>query len=458
MNIFLSIFLSIISGSITALAFPKYYLPLAAWIGLIPLFYAVYKAQNNKIAGLLGFVWGISFFGINLYWINILSLYVGSYASLGWISLIIFESLFIAVYTYIIKKFNLTLSYWAAVLWSSMEILRSTGPFGISGGILAYSQAPFLHFIQIVSVISIYGLSFIIILFNIGITNLLLNKNKTILITSIIFSIISLTYGFSELGLKNISNNEIKIATIQGNIPQEKKLDPTFNKEIFDTYKKLSLQATAKKPKIIVWPETTVLTYLLHDEESLKGIKHLAKKTNAYIFIGSPNYEEPDKIYNSVIVFSPSGEVLGRYDKQHLVPFGEYLPFRPLSYLILKGSNYFKTDFSPGNRFSPINIGNIKVGIVICFESTFPKIIKKSVDSGADIIIIATNDAWFKETAAPYEHLDNAIFRAIENRKYIIQAANTGFSFVIDPYGRILKKLDLNTQGILTFNLKLLKN
>ena len=221
-------------------------------------------------------------------------------------------------------------------------------------------------------------------------------------------------------------------------------------------HKELTLKAANNSPQIIIWPETSIFTYLLYDKKYLTEVEELAKKTKAFLFIGTPHYDRHYNVYNSIAVFSQSGEVIGRYDKQHLVPFGEYLPFKPVLYPILKNTGYYNKDFTPGTKINPIEIMGIKIGTAICFESTFPFLIKKQTKMGADFFIVITNDAWFKFSSAPYEHFDYAIFRAIENRKFLIQAANTGISGLIDPYGRILNKLDLNKQGYLTVEIPVL--
>ena len=450
----------IFSGVLLSAAFPKVNFFFVAWVALVPFFIAVEKSKNAKSAALLGFLFGLSLFSINLFWVNTLFLYVGFWAILGWACLIAFQSIYLFIYAYIIKRFGITLSIWTAVLWVLIEAIRGMGDFGIPGGVVGYSQVLFLPLIQIASFSTVYGVSFLIIIFNIGLAKILVRKEKissyTIFGLSLILMFISIVFGFFELDKETKYENHIKVSIIQGNIPQEKKLDPRFNNENFLIHKELTLKAANNSPQIIIWPETSIFTYLLYDKKYLTEVEELAKKTKAFLFIGTPHYDRHYNVYNSIAVFSQSGEVIGRYDKQHLVPFGEYLPFKPVLYPILKNTGYYNKDFTPGTKINPIEIMGIKIGTAICFESTFPFLIKKQTEMGADFFIVITNDAWFKFSSAPYEHFDYAIFRAIENRKFLIQAANTGISGLIDPYGRILNKLDLNKQGYLTVEIPVL--
>jgi len=172
--------------------------------------------------------------------------------------------------------------------------------------------------------------------------------------------------------------------------------------------------------------------------------------------IGTPYDNQWGKAYNSLIAFSPSGEVIGRYDKQRLVPFGEYLPARFLLYPLLKKTDFFSSDFNCGQSNAQLfDVKGIKIGAVICFESTFIEPLKDRVNRGAKLMLTVTNDAWFGSSSAAYEHLSCGVFRAIENRKYFIQTGNTGFSAVIDPYGRIQAMTGLNERRALTFKIPL---
>lgn len=479
-------FLAIISGCVIALSFPKFNLYLLAWIAIVPFLYAIEKSKSARSAGFLGFIFGIALLSINLSWVGVLSNYVGLYAYFGLICFVLFQSIFYAVFAYLSKQLKISLTIWQALLWFVLEIIRGLGPFGVTVGILGLSQTNLLPLIQIASFSTIYGVSFLVILFNIALAKLIIKppdaksvgsteKRKKepplsvsgittrivseylLLIISLLLIIVSLAFGYYELNYNKTrnSNKQITISIIQGNIPQEKKLASQYNQEIFDIHRDLSLQAAKDNPQIIIWPETAILSYIPFDASYLAQIKLMLKKTQSYLIMGSPDHDQSFNAYNTILCFSPTGEIISKYNKQHLVPFGEYLPFKPLSSFILQGTDYFGKDFTAGKNSPPFVINGIRIGSVICFETTLPFFMKNKANEGTDVLLVVTNDAWFKNSSAPYEHFNNAIYRAIENRKYFIQSANTGISGLIDPYGRVLKKLDLNTQGFLTFKVSL---
>ncbi|MFA6548759.1 MAG: apolipoprotein N-acyltransferase, partial [Candidatus Margulisiibacteriota bacterium] len=238
-----------------------------------------------------------------------------------------------------------------------------------------------------------------------------------------------------------------RLALIQPNIDQIDKMDVYKISATFALQEDLSRQAAGNKPDVIIWPETAVFSYMVQDPLLFPRLRQLAKDAGCWILCGTP-YLQDGKAYNSVIALSPSGEIVSRYDKEHLVPFGEYLPFRPLLYPLLKTVGYYDSEFLPGTP-RLLEFAGYRAATGICFESTFPALIKKRVQQGADFILVVTNDAWFGDSSAPYFHLNTSILRAIENRKYVIQVGNSGISAVIDPCGRIIKQSNLNQREII---------
>lgn len=454
--------MSVLSGLLAALCFPKFNLWFLAWVALVPLFLEIRRKETPRAAAWSGFWFGIVFFGINLFWINTLNEFAPVFAALGWFFLVAGESAFIAAACYLIKYFKAPylFPFTSSLIWTLFEWLRTLGPFGVSAGDLGYTQAANLPLIQMSSITTVFGVSFLIVLVNAVIADII-NKRKFILG----FLVVLLISGFHLWGLSQIpqspvpspqSLDTLTISIIQGNIPQKQKMDARYNAENFKIHEDLTRSAFKQKPDIIIWPETTIFSYLLYDPVLLPKVRQLARDSGAYLIIGTPHYDNKGNIFNSVTAFSPSGEVIGRYDKQRLVPFGEYLPFRFISYPILKITRLFYEDFDFGPKEAKLlDLNKLKIGAVICFESTFTDLLRDRVRRGADLLLTVTNDAWFYDSSAPYEHFNCGIFRAIENRKYFIQAANTGFSGLIDPYGRIVARTGLNERGTLTFKIPL---
>jgi apolipoprotein N-acyltransferase len=457
---------SIISGILLALAFPKFDLWWLAWVALVPLFWALRKTENWKQSLVCGFAFGLVFFGIHLFWVNTLTRFVGWWAVLAWGCLVIFQSLFILLFCLFTKPLDKSSGYYplfTALLWTAIEWLRAWGPFGVTGGDIGYSQAQFLPLIQIASFASVYGVSFMVVLVNaaladVGTALVAVREKRTginpvpTLCTLVLAGLLvggACVYGELEIRHSKFDIRHFpRIALIQPNIDQMDKMNPRLVIPIYEIQEKMTRQAATLEPEIIIWPETAVLSYIERDPRLLSRLRQLAKEVDAWLVIGTPHYDDSGKIYNSIISISPSGEIVSRYDKERLVPFGEYLPFRPLLYPFLKYTRYYEEDFGGNPDPQPVMAAGYKIAAAVCFESTFPDLIRRRAAKGCDFILTITNDAWFGDSSAPYYHLNNAVFRAIENRRYFVQVGNTGLSAVIDPYGRILKKSRLKEKGV----------
>ena len=454
---------SIISGVLLGLAFPKFSLWWLAWIALVPFFYALNNAKNLKESSACAFAFGLVFFGINLFWITSLFRFAGWWVVIGWLALALFQSVFIilfSIFYFQLSAFKLRITRYAlpvtmSLLWLAIEWLRSLGPFGVSAGGVGYTQAPFLPLIQIASFAGVYGVSFLVVFFNAALAAVLpspANRDRKtaamFLAVALFLVVASSLYGI-RITRYALPVTLPKLALIQPNIDQFDKLNPAKVPLIFSIHEDMSRQAAKEKPEIIIWPETAIFTYILRDPVYFPKLRELVKELAAWFIIGAPHYEG-NRIFNSMVSLDPQTGPYSRYDKEHLVPFGEYLPFKAILLPLLKPTGYFEGDFEFGSYSGPLSAAGYKIAPAICFESTFPGLMKKRARD-ADFILTITNDGWFGDSAAPYQHLENGIFRAIENRKYFVQVGNTGISAVIDPYGRVLKRTKLNERAVLIF-------
>ena len=222
------------------------------------------------------------------------------------------------------------------------------------------------------------------------------------------------------------------------------------------------MTASMSLPDLIVWPETATPRPIDRDPDLYASIRRTAKKIGRYILIGSAHHQKfkgkksnKGRYLNSAFIISPGKKVLHeRYDKIHLLPFGEYLPLKgtiPWSYINVPDIG----TYTPGDEFTLFNISDVKFGVTICWENIFPDMVRRFVRDGAQFIVNITNEAWFGKTAAPYQFLSMSVFRAVENHVYVVRCANTGVSCFIDPYGRIIDRLkdengkDIFIRGVL---------
>ncbi len=463
----MNIILSALSGVLLALAFPKFDLYWLAWIALVPFFLALIRSRSLRERLVCGFFFGMVFFGIHLFWVTTLFRFVKWWIAAGWVSLVLFQTLYILLFAVYARVFLPRSTAGAGVLqavelavwWTFIEWLRAFGPFGVAGGDVGYSQAHFLPLIQIASFTTVYGVTFLVVLANASLALFLSNVRRwqPLVLTSVLVLGVA-AYGSWVMSLSTYFSRSASpqtFALLQPNIDQEDKLKPALVPTIFSLHEFMTRQAAKEGADIIVWPESAIFSYTLRDPVLFPRLKKLAVESNAWLVFGTPHLEK-GRAYNSVVSMSPQGEVVSRYDKEHRVPFGEYLPFRSILYPFLRGVGYYEAEFDSNPYPEPLRIGKLEAATAICFESTFPQVIRERVKEDSDLILLLTNDAWFNDSSALYFHLNAGIFRAIENRRYFVQVANTGISAVIDPYGRVLERSKVNERKILIYEMPML--
>ena len=468
------ILLSFLSGILLILSFPNFDLEILAWFALVPLFHSI-EGKGLYHSFILGFLTGIiSFLGI-LYWIIVA---VHTYGNIPLIPsaiilllLVGYLSLFIGAFTYLTRFIQIRLEFrsilFAPILWVALEYLRSFLLTGFPWANLGYSQYLNLPFIQMADITGVYGLSFVILLVNATLFWVLHKWSKRTfpfkeVIITVIILLGSLIYGYLKMGTvgrQMIQNPSLKIGLVQGNIDQSVKWDESFQKETLKIYEKLSFKVAEEKPGLIVWPETATPFFFQDAKEYQPFILDIPKKTNAFLLFGTPSYKiVRGKVhhYNSALLVSPSGELNGKYDKIHLVPYGEYVPFG--EYLSLGSLGEGIGNFKSGKEISNFSLPQGKMGVLICFEIIFPDLCRRFVKGGANFLVTITNDAWFGRTSAPYQHFSMATFRAVENRVFIARAANTGITGLIDPKGKILNRGGIFTEEAMNGTIRLSKN
>ncbi len=470
MNRKLDIIFAILSGILLVISFPTISFTFLAWVALVPLLIALQK-KDLPSAGKLGLVTGFVYFYGILYWLNVLSQF-DSIMPLATIVLSLILSLYVVVFAILLvwlsEKYKNSLWIITPILWTTLEYIRGLGPLGFPWGLLGYSQASNLNLIQISSITGVLGITFLILLCN-GITSQLIfewRQHKK-LSPGILFLLIGLVvmlgmnymYGSHRMQQPSTSNRITTIAIVQGNIPQEMKWDDAKELEHFNKYINLTQKVLPQNPSLIVWPETAVTDYISENTIYRNQLVTLATSNRINLLFGTldDNYPEPERVfYNAVYLVEPNGDMSQKYNKTHLVPFGEYLPLEA-TFPSLKNLNLVPSHFTPGNDLTlfhtTMDSTSINLSCLVCFESIVPSIARAMVNRSAQFLVIVTNDSWFGRTAAPYEHADIARFRAIETGVPIVRAANTGYSCFIDKRGRVLKALDIYQTGTLTQNL-----
>ncbi|MBI4574532.1 MAG: apolipoprotein N-acyltransferase, partial [candidate division NC10 bacterium] len=257
--------------------------------------------------------------------------------------------------------------------------------------------------------------------------------------------------GADRLGVPD-GGQPFLVAALQGNVPQDVKWLPDVREEVLQRYERLTRKAGEAGATLIIWPETAIPFLLGVDAPVRERVEALARQGGTHLLVGSPDAElaSPPRYFNSAFHLAPDRGIVAKYDKVHLVPFGEYIPLRPiLGFFVDKLTQGAIGDFQAGGEYTVFDGDGKRFGVTISYEVYFPAQVRRYVQGGADFLVNITNDAWYGRTAAPYQHLAMAVFRAVENNAFLVRSANTGISAVVHPRGRVLAASNLFEEGIL---------
>ena len=471
-------FWAILSGLLLTCAFPKFGLWLAGWFALVPLLMAIKNLSFGE-AFRIGFASGLAHFLSLLYWLTYTMQIYGGLPFYLAIPVLFLLSAYMALYiglfagftTWYTRSFSWQSFAAVPVFWVFSEYVRGFLFSGFPWAFLGYSQYNQLHLIQISDIFGVYGVSFLMALANTALFWFLKiklekkqSKNPVIpfkavqpVVVFLIFLAAAWSYGkWQVLSFEDkLSKSDIRrVTVVQGNIDQAIKWDPAFQSETTKKYINLSISAEKHKPDLIVWPETATPFYFLFETPLSKMVLDTIIRMGTDFLIGSPSFSvdegsENVKYYNSAYLIGSETGVLGKYDKVHLVPFGEYVPFKKWLPFLGKMVDHVG-DFKSGKQGDTLEWQDQKLGLQICFEIIFPELSRAMAKNGADILVNITNDAWFGKTSAPYQHFSMAVFRAVENRRTLVRSANTGISGFVDPTGKVLAQSSLFEDAVLT--------
>ncbi|MBI4373170.1 MAG: apolipoprotein N-acyltransferase [Candidatus Omnitrophica bacterium] len=458
-------FLALISALLLILSFPKFSVWPLAWVALVPILFCMRRMNRSRHAFFYAFIFGFLFFFVTCEWLRHVSYF-------GWLVVATVCAFYFGVFGmaahWFLKRnlFSLSLlvipSAWAVLEWVRAEI--PVWAFGWN--LLAHTQSHDLSIAALASFVGAYGLSWLMVFANLSLFFLidsLITRRKSeipaILFASCVLAfILGLLFNSGSHPRPSHSADSIRVAVVQGNIPQSIKWDPNNKLPSLETHEQLSrMIASAEKPDLVIWPEAAFAGYLNVDPLR-ERVLDLERELDVPILLGSPFLDlsrtERETAYNSAYLVDERLSFGVRYDKVRLVPFGEYVPLRflfgPLGLERLAYS-LGVSDFVAGSEIKVFSLGEAsQFSALICFEDTFPFLARTAVEKGAQFLAVITNDAWFGKSAAAYQHLDASIFRAIENGVPIVRAANTGVSAFIDHRGRVIDRVK-DKQGNDTF-------
>lgn len=440
-----------------ALAFPRTDWDGLAWLAVAPVLVTALSRRPRPAFG-WGWLFGTVSFLVLLRWLGFtfalysaipwpltwapilaLAAYCGLYvgavaAAMSWMGLRRSPTLALAVAPFV----------WVAAEWVRGHLLG-----GFPWGTLGYSQYLRLPLIQIAEVGGVHAVSFVVLAVNAAVAGcLVLPWRRAVAGVALAAALLGVTVLFGRSRLAEPATpGGVRVAVIQPAIDQPLKWDPNHATATLGIMTSLTREAGAERPDLIVWPETALPVALRRSPDVLAALTDLSRRVRVPLLIGSIDIEvgTPPRVRNSAFLLTDRG-IVGRYDKMHLVPFGEFVPLSGLIGFV-RGWAEFISELEPGSRTVVFPGPPAPFGVVICYEGIFPDLVRDFVKSGARVMVNMTNDAWFGRTDGPWQHLAMYPFRAVEHRIAVVRAANTGVSALIAPNGQILRRLTLYRRG-----------
>jgi apolipoprotein N-acyltransferase len=424
----------------------------------------------------LGLTTGVVYLTGTLYWITRVMAVYGALQM--WTALLInallvaYLSLFPALFALVMRRLVTTAGPVAFLaspfVWVATELGRMYDPLQLGGFpwvLLGYSQANVLPVAQLASVLGVFGVSALVasvsasVVFGFSQPGWRGLRRYAPLAVSIALVLGIAAWGGARVAASELTRagEPIRVGLLQGNVDQGEKWDPTRATAIFQTYLDMTRQAISQGAHVVLWPESSIPFHFKEDPAAAEQVRTLAREANVPILFGSDEIERaPTRYYNSAFVVKADGTDGGVYRKIHLVPFGEYVPYQRLLFFAAPLTEAVGV-FTPGESTTLLPIGDHLVSVAICYEVVYPNLVRSFVAAGSELLTTITNDAWFGPTSAPYQHFEQASMRAIENGRYLVRAANTGISGIVDPYGRVLAASPIFERAVIMGEARFLK-
>jgi apolipoprotein N-acyltransferase len=452
-----ALLLAVLSAVLQVLVFPSFAYDALAWICLAPLLYALcLRELSLRAAFWVGYLCGVLWYAGTCFWIyHTTHVYGGLPRSVS-VGLVILFCLYLGLYhglfSVLLARIADRSSTRAALLaapflWVAVELARYHVT-GVPWNLLGTAAVDNLGIAPLARWTGVYGLSFLIVLVNAAFAWAWYRRTLLNLLAALTLAGALQT---CTLYRPPVAPTSHAATLVQQNVP----INPTgtwtadyFDRLMADLANLSHAPNDGAEPKLIIWPESPSPFYV-NDVKFRSWMSTLANNEKSYVIAGSlgPGKSERE-VYNSAVLVDPRGEFVGRYDKNRLVPFGEYVPYRDLLFFAQKLTREV-SEFSRGNHRNVFDLGTEKAGVFICYESIFPDEVRQFARNGATVFVNISNDGWFGPYGAPGQHLNHARMRAIENDRWVLRATNTGITASIDPYGRVVARIDRDVRATL---------
>ena len=459
-----------LSGLLLALSFPRYGSPAFAWIALVPLFIAVSggglggplaaRPPRASRAFAMGLLAGVIYFVGTIYWTGTVVATFGGLATPVAVFAMLLLSFYLALYPAItavvtarfVRRFGPIALLLAPAVWVATEWARGIMFGGFPWVPLGNSQVTVLPIAQLASVLGVYGVTGFVALINALVAYaVVVAGRRRIAAGAAVGVLVFLVGAWGTARIREGSlvrqGTPVTLGLIQGNIDQADKWNPGEARRIFTTYLAMTRDAVRRGAGFVLWPESSTPFMFEEDVAGGAALRDLAREVQVPLLFGSDQIERgtQPRMYNAAFLVNPDGLTASVYRKIHLVPFGEYIPGKRWLYFVSPLVESM-AEFAPGGEVVLLPARGHATSTAICYEVVYPSLVRDAVLAGSELLTTITNDAWYGQSSAPYQHFEMASMRAIEQGRYLARAANTGISGIVDPYGRVVVKSALFEQ------------
>ncbi len=438
------------SGLLISLANPPSDAGAVAFFGLIPLLWSLRTARPKRGA-LLGLVFGLVYWGVLMYWLL-------PFGLIAWLPLVISQSAYTGLFGLLMPllwrgRGPVLSSVGAAALWTAADWARGTWPVGgFTWGMLGNTQHADGFVLPLASVTGVWGITFVVVLVNALVLGAL-PRVRTRRGFAAGVAILALAGGAvlapALIPLSAATGGGLEVAVVQGSVPLALAHDRLLQTAaVGESHIALHSELSARPPDLAVWPENALADDPAVDLPLGREVSDAIRSVGAPTLVGAIREAPGDRFYNQVLLYSGEGRIAARYTKNHLVPFGEYVPFHG----ILGWTERYRrgnADLAQGHVINLFRVGRVMVGTPICFENAFPDLFRRFVARGAGLMVVSTNDSSFLFSPASREHVIMSELRAVETGRWVVHAAVSGQSAIVDPRGRVVARTGLFERTIL---------
>ena len=487
--------MSALSGGLLVFTFAPFNLYVLAWVALVPFLLSVGDLPAAP-AFKAGFLMGLFYFFGTTYWIYHAMHDYGGMALVPSLLIVaalaaylsLYTAVFAVLYSNRLRHSRLPALLLAPVFWVSLEYVRSYLLTGFPWSTLGYSQWNFPAVIQIADITGVYGISFLVVSVNAAVADFFILRRRLkfmplypVLYTTAGYIFLSSLLAFTFLyGAHRLyearPGRPLRVSIVQGDINQPMKWDRRYQNQVFATYENLTAEAdpnpapapnpTAQagrlienriapaispelnRPDLVVWPESALPFPFDRQDPRVARLEQTQQARGIPLLIGALRQQADGRYANSAILID-GGRPDYIYDKIHLVPFGEYVPLKRVLFFVNSFSDDIG-DLAPGDHYTEGGIGQDRFATAICYEMAFPGLVRKFFRGGGDFLVTITDDTWFGRSTGPYQNWSMCALRAVENRKPVIRAANSGVSGFFTSIGLVIKETPLFKRQVLT--------